>query len=156
MARDLLPLDEATERLRPFARRYVGIRPIEVERMVWTDSRGGDFDREFRARRRDVRERQRRVRDAFPAGDFPPITVYKLGDAYFVLDGHHRVALALRLTRASTYRWSKSSTTSGSTRCARRRPTRTVSCGCTSSGASSPSSMARSVFPTRRAARFSR
>jgi hypothetical protein len=94
MARDLLTLDEATERLRPFARRYLGIRPIRVESVVGTDSRGGDFDRDFRARRRDVRERRRRVHEAFPEGNFPPIQVYKLGDAYFVIDGHHRVALA--------------------------------------------------------------
>jgi hypothetical protein len=38
----------------------------------------------------------RRVAQAFPHGDFPPIVAYKLGDAYFVLDGHHRVALAHR------------------------------------------------------------
>jgi hypothetical protein len=94
MARDLLPLDEATERLRPFARHYVGVRPIDVGSIVGTDSRGRDFDREFRARRRDVRERRRRVEEAFPDGNFPPIVVYKLGDVHFVLDGHHRVAIA--------------------------------------------------------------
>jgi hypothetical protein len=94
MARDLLALDEATERLRPFARRYLGIRPIRVDSVVGTDSRVGDFDRDFRARRRDVRERRRRVAEAFPDGNFPPILAYKLGDAYFVIDGHHRVALA--------------------------------------------------------------
>ena len=76
------------------ARRYVGIRPIQLTDVVGTDSRGGDFDRRFNARRRDVRERQRRVEKAFPNGDFPPIAVYKLGDAYFVIDGHHRVAAA--------------------------------------------------------------
>ena len=26
----------------------------------------------------------------------PPILVYQLGDAYFVIDGHHRVAVARR------------------------------------------------------------
>jgi hypothetical protein len=99
MARDLLALDEATERLRPFARRYVGIRPIRVDSVVGTDSRVGDFDRDFRARRRDVRERRRRVAAAFPDGNFPPILAYKLGDAYFVIDGHHRVALARQQRR---------------------------------------------------------
>jgi hypothetical protein len=94
MSRDLLQLEEATKRLRPFARRYGGVRPIEVSKIVGTDGRAGDFDREFRARRRDVRERRRRVREAFPDGGFPPITVYKLGEAYFVLDGHHRVSIA--------------------------------------------------------------
>ncbi len=96
MSRDLLPLDEATERLRPFARRAVGVRPIDVGSIVGTDSRGGDFDRDFNARRPDVRERMRGVEQAFPDGDFPPIVVYRLGEAHFVIDGHHRVAVARR------------------------------------------------------------
>jgi hypothetical protein len=99
MARDLLTLEEATDRLRPFARRYVGVRPIPVGNVVGTDSRAGDFDRDFRARRPDVRERRRRVEQAFPDGNFPPIVVYKLGDAYFVVDGHHRVAVARQQRR---------------------------------------------------------
>ena len=92
--RDLLPLDQAIERLRPFARRYVGIRPIPVSQVVGTDSRGADFDRDFQPRRSDVRERWRRVEQAFAEAGFPPIVVYQLGDAYFVIDGHHRVAIA--------------------------------------------------------------
>jgi hypothetical protein len=97
VARDLLDLEEATERLRPFARRYLGIRPIPVDAIVGTDGRGRDFDREFRARRPDVRERRRLVERAFSDGSFPPIAVQKLGEAYFVVDGHHRVAVARRL-----------------------------------------------------------
>jgi hypothetical protein len=34
------------------------------------------------------------LEEAFPEALFPPIVVYQLGDAYFVIDGHHRVALA--------------------------------------------------------------
>ena len=94
--RDLLPLDQAIERLRPFTRRYLGIRPIPVAQIVGTDSRGSDFDRDFLPRRPDVRERWRRVEQAFPDSGFPPIVAYQLGDAYFVLDGHHRVAIARR------------------------------------------------------------
>jgi ParB-like nuclease domain len=97
VTRDLLDLEEATDRLRPFARRYVGIRPIAVDAIVGTDGRGRDFDREFRARRTDVRARRRRVEHVFSDGGFPPIAVQKLGDAYFVVDGHHRVAVARRL-----------------------------------------------------------
>jgi hypothetical protein len=93
---DLLPLDQAVERLRPFARRYLGVRPIPVSQIVGTDSRGSDFDRDFRPRRPDVRERWQRVERAFPEAAFPPIVVYQLGEAYFVIDGHHRVAIARR------------------------------------------------------------
>jgi hypothetical protein len=91
---DLLPLEEATRRLRPFERRFVGFRAIPVRNVVGTDSRGGDFDRDFLPRRPDVGARWRQVEGAYPDGDFPPILVYQLGDAYFVLDGHHRVAIA--------------------------------------------------------------
>lgn len=90
----LLPLEEATRRLRPFARRYAGLRPIPLSRVVGTDSRGSDFDREFHPRRPEIRARWQGVERAFPAADFPPIVVYQLGDAYFVIDGHHRVAIA--------------------------------------------------------------
>jgi len=91
---ELLPLDEATRRLRPFARRYVGLRPIPLSQIVGTDSRGSDFDREFQPRRPGIRERWQQVEQAFPDAAFPPIVVYQLGDVYFVIDGHHRVAIA--------------------------------------------------------------
>jgi hypothetical protein len=91
---ELLPFDEAERRLRPFERRYVGLRPIPLRQIVGTDSRGADFDRDFLPRRPEIGERWRRVEEAFPEGDFPPIVVYQLGDAYFVVDGHHRVAIA--------------------------------------------------------------
>jgi hypothetical protein len=91
---ELLPLDEATRRLRPFARRDLGLQPIPVAQIVGTDSRGADFDRDFLPRRPEIGPRWRGVEQAFPEGGFPPIIVYKLGDAYFIVDGHHRVAIA--------------------------------------------------------------
>ncbi len=94
--RGLLPLEEATTRLRPFERRYVGLRAIPVSSVVGTEGRVHDFDREFVPRRRDIGPRLRSVAQAFPEGDFPPIVVYRLGEAYFVVDGHHRVAIARR------------------------------------------------------------
>jgi hypothetical protein len=93
-APELLPLEEATRRLRPFERRYVGLRAIPLKNVVGTDSRGGDFDGDFLPRRPDIGPRWRQVERAYPEGDFPPIAVYQLGEAYFVLDGHHRVAIA--------------------------------------------------------------
>ena len=41
--------------------------------------------------------RTRSVRAAFPDGQFPPITVFRIDRAYFVEDGHHRVAVARAL-----------------------------------------------------------
>jgi hypothetical protein len=91
---ELLPLEEVQRRLRTFEQAYLGVRPIPVGSIVGTVERGRDFDREFLPRRRDVGGRWNRVERAFPEGDFPPIVVYQVGEAYFVVDGHHRVAIA--------------------------------------------------------------
>ena len=65
---DLLDLDETVRRLKPFSRHYVGMRAIPVDRVVGTEGRGGDFDRGFAPRRREVSDRMRRVAKAFPDG----------------------------------------------------------------------------------------
>jgi hypothetical protein len=38
----LLELDQAEQRLRPFARRYLGVRAVPVASIVGTDSRSSD------------------------------------------------------------------------------------------------------------------
>jgi hypothetical protein len=91
---ELLPLDEVTRRLRVFNQSYVGIRTIPIERIIGTVDRSRDFDRDFLPRRADIAGRWRRVESAFPEGDFPPIVVYEVDGAYFLVDGHHRVAIA--------------------------------------------------------------
>jgi ParB-like nuclease domain len=68
--------------------------PIDVANIIGTADRERDFNREFTALQPRLRERQRRLARAFPDGAFAPIVVEKLGDAYFVVDGHHRVAVA--------------------------------------------------------------
>jgi hypothetical protein len=91
---DLLPFDEARQRLRVVGQSYVGIRPIPVVRIVGSLDRNADFDRSFRPSRGLSRARLASLRSAFPDGQMPPIEVHELGGAYFVADGHHRIALA--------------------------------------------------------------
>lgn len=92
--RPLLDLDEVRRRLRVFEQSYVGVRPVAVSQIVGTVSRTTDFDRDFLPRRREIGERWNRVERAYSEGDFPPIAVYELDGSYFVVDGHHRVAVA--------------------------------------------------------------
>ncbi|MFN2491004.1 MAG: transcriptional regulator [Actinomycetota bacterium] len=92
--RKLLPLEEVSNRLHFFEQTYVGIRPIPVREIVGTASRTGDFDKDFLPLRKDTRDRWMRLERAYPEGGFPPIVVYRLQDSYFVVDGHHRVAIA--------------------------------------------------------------
>ena len=92
----LLELDEVERRLKPFGRRYLGVREIPLDALVGTDSRASSFTRDFRPLHAFSRERLRSLESAFADRVFPPIVTVKLGDAYFVIDGHHRTALARR------------------------------------------------------------
>ena len=92
----LLELDEVERRLKPFGRRYLGVRAIPLDALVGTDSRAGAFTRDFRPLHASSRDRLRSLQSAFADGGFPPIVTVKLGEAYFVIDGHHRAALARR------------------------------------------------------------
>jgi hypothetical protein len=92
----LLELDEVERRLKPFGRRYLGVREIPLDAVVGTDSRASSFTRDFRPLHAFSRDRIRSLERAFADGGFPPIVAVKLGETYFVIDGHHRAALARR------------------------------------------------------------
>jgi uncharacterized ParB-like nuclease family protein len=93
---ELLELDDIRRRLRPSGESHVGLRAIEIDRIVGTLDRCCDFDRCFHPMRPDLAARVGGVARAFPAGAFPPIDVVQVDRAYFVVDGHKRVAAARR------------------------------------------------------------
>ena len=92
----LLELDEVERRLKPFGRRYLGVCEIPVDALVGTQGRVSSFTRDFRPLLSSGRDRMRSLQDGFAEGLFPPIVAVKLGETYFVIDGHHRTALARR------------------------------------------------------------
>jgi hypothetical protein len=72
-----------------------GIRVVDTDEIVGSVGRSKDFDRRFLPLRASAGERWKRVDVAFHRGeDLPPVSLYKLDDAYFVLDGNHRVSVA--------------------------------------------------------------
>jgi hypothetical protein len=80
--------------------RPLGLRTIEVARIVGSVDRctelGLDFRPPVRRRRKHDDDRFNRVRQAMDESSaMPAIDVYKLGFGYYVLDGHHRVAVAI-------------------------------------------------------------
>lgn len=91
---ELLQLTEVEKRLGLFERTYVGIEPIPVAKIVGSSDRTHDFDRNFLPLRDEVKERWQEIERQYPLGNFPPIVVYQVDDAYFLIDGHHRVAVA--------------------------------------------------------------
>jgi hypothetical protein len=90
----LLALRDVERRLPAITRRHLGVRTIALADVVGTEGRAATFTRHFEPRHESSRQRIRGLAAAFPGGDFPPIVAVKLGEVYFVVDGHHRVALA--------------------------------------------------------------
>jgi nucleotide-binding universal stress UspA family protein len=99
--RQLRCFNEDAERAGVLVQRNLGVRTIEVARIVGSVDRCTELGADFRPPRRSRRKhdddrfyRVRRVMDASAA--MPAIEVYKLGFGYYVLDGHHRVAVAMQ------------------------------------------------------------
>jgi hypothetical protein len=91
----LLPFDEV-RRLLPFqGQHYLGMRQVPVHKIVGSVGRYQDFDRAFLPRRSELGSRWVSI-DMAHLQDviLPPIEVYKIGEAYFVKDGNHRVSVA--------------------------------------------------------------
>jgi hypothetical protein len=71
------------------------IRPVEVEKIVGSVGRHHDFDVSFLPRRKSMYKRWSRVDRAYHQGvELPAVSLYKIGDEYFVRDGNHRVSVA--------------------------------------------------------------
>ena len=90
----LLELDEVRRHLGLAGQAYLGLRTIPVSAIIETVGRCCDFDRCFHPIRPALREPTAAVRRVFSDGAVPSIDVFKVRDAYFVWDGHKRVAAA--------------------------------------------------------------
>jgi hypothetical protein len=91
----VLPYDEVVEALGRTGERDLGLRTIDLDSIVGSVDRTRDFDRRFRPTSMRVRPRWERIALAQRRGEsMPPIEVYRIGDAHFVRDGHHRVSVA--------------------------------------------------------------
>lgn len=78
--------------------RDLGVKAIEVDKIVGSVGRPQDLDENFRFKWRRPTERYLNIKNKMEEGEvLPPIDVYKIRDEYYVLDGHHRVAAAKEL-----------------------------------------------------------
>ncbi|MBZ0299812.1 MAG: hypothetical protein K8J31_08735 [Anaerolineae bacterium] len=72
-----------------------GVQTVELKKIVGTIGRRSDFDRDFRPRRQNMEDRWIRIHELYEAGELLPVVeLYKIGDSYFVSDGHHRISVA--------------------------------------------------------------
>jgi hypothetical protein len=87
--------DEVRSSRRAYNRVRRGIQVVDAKKIVGSVGRRRDFDRCFMPLRMSTGGRWKRVDLAFYRDRvLPPVSLYKLGDAYFVEDGNHRVSVA--------------------------------------------------------------
>ena len=92
---NLLSYDEIKEKLRIGGPIYRGVKTIKVEQIAGSLNRYHDFDRAFLPKQDDLAARWQSVNRAFYSEvNLPPVVLYKVGEVYFVVDGHHRVSVA--------------------------------------------------------------
>jgi hypothetical protein len=81
-------------------RKFLGVREILVQEIVGTISRQADFDHQFRPLNNYLRERWVNAYISAEREGWSPILVHKVGENYYVEDGHHRVSIAQSLGMA--------------------------------------------------------
>ena len=92
---ELLSLDHVREQLHlSEPAREVTLQEIPLNKIVGSAGRYRDFNRAFLPRAQIDPDRWSRIEKLASRGKLPPINVFQVGDAYFVLDGHHRVSVA--------------------------------------------------------------
>jgi hypothetical protein len=96
----ILPYEEVIEALGFVSEHSLGLQVVQIDAIAGTVDRGRDFDRDFRPTSGRVRGRWEHIAEAMRRGDaMPPVNLAKIGEIYFVQDGHHRVSVARALGR---------------------------------------------------------
>ena len=96
----ILPFEEVVEALGRSGQVDRGLQVVPLDAIVGTVGRAVDFDRDFRPTSARLRSRWERIAAAQRRGEaLPPVSLYQVGELYFVRDGHHRVSVAKSLGR---------------------------------------------------------
>ncbi len=91
----LLSYDEVKSALHIGGPIYRGVQTVRVEQIVGSLNRYHQFDRAFLPVEDRIASRWQNVDRAFYQDiSLPPVVLYKIGQVYFVVDGHHRVSVA--------------------------------------------------------------
>ncbi|MHB0877169.1 MAG: DUF4032 domain-containing protein [Anaerolineae bacterium] len=93
--RELLSFQEVQDRLGVKSCGLGRLEAVPLDKIVGSEGRYHDFDREFLPLHTGTEERWERLDVAYQRMDnVPPVDLYKVGDVYFVRDGNHRVSVA--------------------------------------------------------------
>jgi len=89
----LCAFDEARRGLRAATLGPRTLQEVPLRRIVGSVGRASDYTPGFLPRRAGDEARWVRVRQAVETKGVPPLELYRLGEDYFVQDGHHRVSV---------------------------------------------------------------
>jgi hypothetical protein len=79
-----------------------GLQTVELDTIVGSVGKVGDFDCGFRPGRRVNERRWLGIARALRSGaSLPPVTLYRVAGRHFVQDGHHRVSASRAVGRRS-------------------------------------------------------
>ena len=91
----LLSYDDIKEKLHVGGPIYRGVQTVRVDQIAGSLNRYHEFDRVFLPSSEKLASRWQSVNRAFYQEiSLPPVVLYKVGQVYFVVDGHHRVSVA--------------------------------------------------------------
>jgi hypothetical protein len=93
----LLPFETIRRNLRQQSPLYRGLHQIPLTQIVGSVGRYSEMTRQFLPLNDALRERWVKMAEMAQTAGWPPIELYKVGDAYFVRDGNHRVSAARQL-----------------------------------------------------------
>ncbi len=91
----LLSYDDIKEKLHVGGPIYRGVQTVRVDQIAGSLNRYHEFDRVFLPASDKLAARWQNINRAFyQEVSLPPVVLYKVGQVYFVVDGHHRVSVA--------------------------------------------------------------
>jgi len=91
---DLLCFEDVRQKLKVGSTSPRVLKEIPLDAIIGSADRCSDFTRSFLPRQSSDEQRWARVEMAMTTmSGVPPIEVYQIGEAYFVIDGHHRVSV---------------------------------------------------------------
>ncbi len=103
---ELMAFEDVRQKLHASATSKRRLEDIPLASIVGSVGRYADFTRDFLPRANSMADRWAKIEKAFTEGkSMDPIEVYKIGEAYFVQDGNHRVSVARahKLTHIQAY-----------------------------------------------------
>jgi len=91
----LIPFEEVKEKLDLWFVTDIGIQSVQLDAIIGSQGRYQNFTRHFFPKEENLRNRWKNIDGVIASGrTLPPVTLYKVCNAYFVKDGHHRISVA--------------------------------------------------------------